>query len=88
MMAIVHIAGPDIQIDTQLRQRCSWCGAVLVDYALDRVMVPVGQDPRPGTWPVGAMVLVDGPMSTTVDHDSGRPLPDGSCGRLDPAVTA
>lgn len=88
---IVHIAGLDLQIDSQLRQRCSWCGATLVDYALDRIQVHTdageGADLRPATWPVGAMVLVDGPMSTVVAYETGDPLPDGSCGRLDPAAT-
>lgn len=84
---IVHIAGLDLQIDTQLRQRCSWCGATLVDYALDRTMVPVDQPGPPPTWPVGAMVLIDGNMSTVVAYETGDPLPDGSCGRLDPAAT-
>ena len=85
---IVHLAGLAIQLDVRLRQRCSWCGAVLVDYALDRIAVPLGTDPTPPTWPVGAFVLVDGPMSTIVQHEDGQPIPAGSCGRLDPEVTA
>lgn len=36
---MVHLAGLDVQMDTHLRQRCSWCGATLVDYALDRVLL-------------------------------------------------
>lgn len=88
MTAVIHIAGPDIQVGAQLRQRCAWCGAVLLDYALDRIAVPAGQDPRPGTWPAGELVAVDGNASYVVAHEDGQQLPDGACGKLDPAATA
>jgi hypothetical protein len=88
MTAVIHIAGPDITIGGQLlRQRCAWCGALLLDYDLSRIAVPVGQDFRPGTWGEGDLVAVDGSASWTVEHEDGDPLPDGACGRLDPAVT-
>lgn len=76
---VVHFAGPDVAVDALLRQRCAWCGAVLVDYDLRRVAVPVGQDEKtPGTWPVGALVQVDGPMSQLVEPVPGQ-LPDHAC---------
>jgi len=84
---IVHIAGVDVQVGALLRQRCSWCGAVLIDYDLDRIAVPVGQDPRPATWPVGELVARDGVASYIVEHVDGADLPAESCARLDPAVT-
>lgn len=85
--AVVHIAGLDMQVGPYLRQRCGWCGAVLVDYDLDRVAVPVGQDPRPGTWTPGNLVAVDGSAWYTVPHADGDTLPEGSCAKLDPEVT-
>lgn len=85
--AKVHIAGNDVQVGSHLRQRCAWCGAVLVDYALDRVAVPIGQPARPATWPVGGLVEVDGSMSWAVEHDDGRPLPANACGQLDTEVS-
>lgn len=85
--AVIHIAGFDIQVGHYLRQRCGWCGAVLIDYDLHRVAVPVGTDPRPATWPVGHLVAIDGSAKYTVDHVDNDPLPDGSCAKLDPAVT-
>ena len=88
MTAIVHIAGPDITIGPYLRQRCAWCGAALVDYDLQRVAVPVGQDPRPATWPIGELVEVDGPASWAVPQTDHDPLPPNACGSLDPEVTA
>jgi hypothetical protein len=88
MPGVVHIAGLETQVGDHLRQRCGWCGAVLLDYALDRIAVPAGQDPRPRTWPVGVLVEVDGAWSTLVEHEDGQQLPENACGHLDPAATA
>lgn len=85
--SVVHIAGPDIQVGAQLRQRCAWCGAVLFDYALDRIAVPEGEDPRPGTWPVGELVEVDGPAGWVRAHVDGEPLPPNACAQIDHDVT-
>lgn len=85
--ALIHIAGPDIQVGSQLRQRCAWCGAVLIDYALERIAVPVGQDPRPGRWAPGALVAVDGGASWAVEHEDGAELPPEACAQLDHSVT-
>lgn len=87
MTSIVHIAGNEVQVGHLLRQRCAWCGAVLVDYDLTRIAVPEGQDPRPGTWPAGELIEVDGPASWVQEHTDGEPLPPNACGRLDPEVT-
>lgn len=87
MTAVVHIAGLRVEVNNQLRQRCAWCGATLIDYALDRVMVPVDQPGPPATWPVGGLVAVDGNASYACDHDPTQPLPDGACALLDPEVT-
>lgn len=84
---MIHIAGVHIQVGSLLRQRCGWCGATLLDFDLDRVAVPAGQDPRPATWPVGDLIAVDGNLSTVVPHDDGDSLPAGACARLDPSVT-
>lgn len=84
---MIHIAGPDITVGTQLRQRCAWCGAVLLDYDLTRIAIPVGQDPAPAMWPVGELIEIDGPQSRVVPHIDGDQLPDGSCAELDPEVT-
>lgn len=87
---IVHIAGPEIQIGQQLRQRCAWCGAVLIDYDLTRVAMLCagpGPDDRPGTWPVGALIEVDGNAAQVLDHVDGDPLPAHACGQIDHEVT-
>lgn len=84
---VVHIAGVHVRVGPFLRQRCAWCGAALLDYNLERLAVPVGQDPTPAVWPHGDLVLVDGGMSAVVEHKDGDPLPDGACALIDPAVT-
>jgi hypothetical protein len=87
-MPVIHIAGPDIQVGSQLRQRCAWCGAVLLDYALDRIAVPAGQDPRPSTWPAGELVACDGSAQYVVPHEDHAELPESCCGKLGHEVTA
>jgi hypothetical protein len=84
---VIHVAGVHVQVGHRLRQRCAWCGAMLIDYDLARVAVPIGQDAAVATWPVGQLVLVDGGMSALIEHEDGAPLPDGACGKLDPEVT-
>lgn len=88
MSGVVHITGMYVQIESRLRQRCAWCGAVLIDYDLTLLAVPEGQEGGPSTWPVGELVTVDGNLTFTCPHVDGDPLPDGACGRLDPEVTA
>lgn len=84
---MIHIAGLDVEVNGCLRQRCAWCGVVLDDYDLRSIAVPVGQDPRPGTWQVGALVFSEGGVSYLVEPEEGDKLPDGACAALDPAVT-
>lgn len=87
MTAVIHIAGSDVTVGPRLRQRCCWCGALLIDYDLAGIAIPVGTDPRPATWPVGVLIAVDGNASYVVEHVDGAGLPDGACGQLDPEVT-
>jgi hypothetical protein len=84
---VIHIAGMQVQVGQLLRQRCSWCGAVLADYDLTRIAVPEGQDPTPALWETGVLVAVDGGASWVVPHTDGADLPPQACAALDPAVT-
>lgn len=78
----IHIAGQQVDIGGRyLRQRCSWCGAVLIDYDLammGEVIRPEEPTPPP-MWEVGRLVLCDGPLSTLVEHKDGERLPSASC---------
>lgn len=76
---MIHFAGVDIQIGPLLRQRCSWCGEVLVEYNLLLTAVPEGQEGRPGTWPISSLVMVDGGLSYVVEHTDGEKLPENTC---------
>ncbi len=89
MTAVVHIAGPALRVGDHLRQRCLWCGAVLVDHDLTNIAVPDGECTcGPATWGDGDLVAVHGAASWVVPPvEAGEPLPEGACGRLDPAVT-
>lgn len=95
-----HIVGMDVSIGPLRRQRCAWCGHLLVDEDLSRMSWPLnpdGTDPGPpGLWPIGAVLAVDGPVQYVVDEDDWpeseiypgeKRLPDGCCARLDPYVT-
>lgn len=88
MTALIHIAGVQVQVGPRLRQRCSWCGAVLCDYDLQRIAVPEGQDPRPAMWETGALIKVNGSASFVVEHEEGAELPPEACAQLDHEVTA
>lgn len=91
VFGVVHIAGPAITIGTHLRQRCSWCGAVILDVPLDRTMVtllPGETEPGPyPTWPIGELIEIDGGMTSVIEHSDGADLPPNACGCLDPEMT-
>ncbi|HEX6870524.1 MAG TPA: hypothetical protein VF163_05450 [Micromonosporaceae bacterium] len=76
---MAHLAGPAVNIDDRwLRQRCAWCGHLLIDYDLELVAVPEGQDAAPAVWLVGAQVAVLHGMSWQVGQ-AGSQLVDQSC---------
>ncbi len=86
--SLTHLAGDQITYDHFMRQRCSWCGVTLCDYDLSRVMVPEGQDGSPAMWEPGGFVRVDGNAYFVVEALPDGLVPEDSCMRLDPAVTA
>jgi hypothetical protein len=84
--AITHIAANDVTIgERRLRQRCAWCGAILLDYDFANMAVAGDEWSPPGTWPVGRLVRVDGSYSALLDE--AEELPDDACGRVDDEVT-
>lgn len=85
---VTHIAGLSLHVGCLVRQRCGWCGAVLEDYNVHNIAFRDDDpDPRPPTWEVGSLVLVDGNLTASVAHEDGADLPDNACAVLDPAVT-
>lgn len=90
MARLIHIPAQPIRIGNQLRQRCAWCGATLIDMDLSSVtIVPSspGMHVEPSTWEPGSLVAVDGPASYLVDHQDGDRLPADACGQIDHEVT-
>lgn len=83
---MIHIAAQPIQVGEQLRQRCGWCGVVLLDYDLTRLAVPVAEIEAgwtgPATWETGTLVGVDGGVHWVVDHADGDRLPADACAQL------
>lgn len=77
MTGVVHIVGTVVNVGPRTRQCCAWCGAVLLDYDLTRIAVPVGQDATaPAHFPPGALLEVDGNCKAVLDGDR---LPDNAC---------
>lgn len=76
-MKVVHIAGMVCQIGPLMRQRCAWCGEVLIDYDLSR-MASTGDFEIHG-WAPGALVEVEGNCSMVLQHQDGTRLPDHAC---------
>jgi hypothetical protein len=94
---VVHLAGTALTMHgTHVRQRCAWCGYVLIDQDLTRVAVAVepGQEPGPyPTWEAGAFVAVfdtggfAGYRIIEVESPEDSRVPDGSCMLLPPEMT-
>lgn len=99
---VLHLVGPVVTVGTAMRQRCSWCGALILDHDLAKIsrMLEPGEDPdnpdpwKPATWPFGGLVAMAGvfPAVTWVVepeyHEDGTPkVPESSCMNVDDAVT-
>lgn len=84
---MVHVAGIVVSMETRVRQRCGWCGAVLIDVDTAHMAVFGDVPMEPATWEVGALVALEGEASWIVVLSDGDELPADSCGSLDPTVT-
>lgn len=86
---IAHIAGPELIFAGRWqRQRCSWCGATIIDLDLLNLIVPVGSGP-PSSYAQGALVRVTENGNVYLGQfDLQNALPDNSCTMFDPSITA
>jgi hypothetical protein len=90
---VTHIVGPEITIGgRRMRQRCAWCGAVLLDYDLANVAVQVepGEQPEPpAVYPYLRLVRITGGGGFRLNAvlDDTDQLPDDACARVDDEVT-
>lgn len=78
MSGIVHIVGPVTDIGPRRRQRCTWCGTILLDYDLTRIALQRDDDAAPA-FPAGALLEVDGNCRAVLAHEDGAPLPANAC---------
>jgi hypothetical protein len=91
---MVHVAGAPVQVGSHLRQRCSWCGAMMIDVELSLIAVPVGQEDDYPTWGVGELIETSGldphagGATWVHQHEDGDPVPDNCCAKLPPEATA
>ena len=95
---VTHLAAMSVTVDGYLRQRCAWCGWLLIDQDMTRVRALDGAAERAG-WPRGALGWMPG---TLVEVTGGNPtvtrvvvvpadgikVPESCCTRLPPEVTA
>lgn len=97
--SVAHIAGLEMQKGTQIRQRCAWCGAILIDDDLALMMVPVGQEGSARSYfPVGEWVETYSPdnqggMWVALDpippnEDGHYTAPENSCMNMPHELTA
>jgi hypothetical protein len=89
----VHIAGFEITVAERLRQRCAWCGEILIDIELGRVAFQLDDpDKTVPVFPSGKQVLHDGVMWLVLEDLPGE-LPGTvvtdprSCTRVPPELT-
>jgi hypothetical protein len=82
---VVTIADPE---GTRRRQRCAWCGYLLIAQDFELTAVPDGQDGERATLPERRLVDVDGSVTQLLDYVPGQPMPSGACADRDasPAV--
>lgn len=96
MATETHIPGLVLTIsDSEMIQRCAWCGAVLLAYDFKNMMVAGDKWEPPGHYEVGGLVRFhyDGPVarmgevtltrtiSETLELGEDAKLPDDACAR-------
>ena len=76
---VTHIAGLEIEVyGRYLRQRCAWCGEILVDYDYQLTMCP-GEWEKPKAFPCNSLVHVDGVNPRVYSVLEGERLPEDAC---------
>lgn len=93
---VAHWTGAWLRVGPRLRQRCAWCGAVMLDVDLSTIAFAGERtdvepdDPTCGfpTWEPGTFVRHDGNMWVVVPAPpEDVTLPDSFCIALDPDLT-
>jgi hypothetical protein len=89
--AVAHIVGMPVVVQGHLcRQRCAWCGAVLVDVDLAQIAVAGGSGEYNPFWETNAVLEVEASDDGSVVRGSivlgplAGVLPDNACTPLRP----
>lgn len=83
---VIHVAGSQVQVGMQFRQRCGWCGAIILDIDLTDLLNQ-GNTASVTAWPPGSFVVVEGDTAYAISESWGGRLPEGHCGLIDFAIT-
>lgn len=89
---ITHVTGPSVTVnDRWLRQRCAWCGELLVSYDFELTAVATvmrgaeaitSTGERPGGFEERVFLVVDGNLKYALDPDylvDPHGYPDDAC---------
>ena len=87
---VAHLAGPPTLFERCARQRCVWCGALILEYDRDRIRwLEPDEEWSPGFWQAGEWVVIgpEGVVPLRVSQgfsDMGTTgnAPEGSCMKL------
>jgi hypothetical protein len=95
--AITHLAGIDVTFENLIRQRCAWCGALIIDQDLTMIAVRT-EDADFGfpVWGVGSFVEISDStfpkMYSSVEPELAQDgvsvkVPENACMRLPAELT-
>jgi len=84
--SVTHIAGIDVEVQGRfLRQRCSWCGEILIDEDYAMTAMP-GEWKKPGHFEVGRLVRVHAGNPKHQEVLDEVTLPDDACAVVGPEL--
>lgn len=96
-LAVAHLAGPQITFGSVVRQRCSWCGALIEERDLANMAVKIDESASPevqqeevasvgrAAWAGWVEVMGTNPvMKTSVEEPEEGKAPENSCMQLLP----
>ena len=94
---MIHIAGQPVQVGSVVRQRCSWCGALIDHFDLNRIAAYIGEANADAdievtipTWEVNVLIEItygNPRVIQIVEHDDGDQLPPSCCAQIDHEIT-
>lgn len=83
-VSVTHIAGVDVEVQGRfLRQRCSWCGELLLDYDYANTAMP-GEWRKPEHFEIGRLVRVHAGNPRRQEALTDDDLPDDACALAEP----